>query len=331
MNLSRFGSVVGRWFALAFACTLLAVLPLAAQAFPSKPVRLIVPFPPGGGSDTVARIMAKKLQEIWGQPVVIENKGGAQGSIGTAYGVKQPADGYAITLVVQGSLAINPHTQGKDAGFDVHKDMIPLVRVTEQSYVMVSRLDLPVNNLRELVELAKREPGKLSLGTSASGPQVVGELFKQTSGISLLNVPYNGGGPATQAILGGHVDLLISNPGGVMQHIRSGKVRGIAVLGNARNPQIPDVASALEQKFTDLSDIPEWYGFVLPAGTPPAIVSKLNADFVAALKDTEVQERIRAGGTAPSPSTPEEFAKQIYADYERWGTVVKSAGGLKTQ
>lgn len=318
--------VLFKWIAAVLACMMFAVLPVRAEAFPSKPVRIVVPFPPGGGSDTVARVIGKKLQEMWGQSVIIENKGGAQGSIGTAYGVKLPPDGYAITLVVQGALAINPHLQGKDVGFDVQKDMIPLVRATEQAYVMVSRVDLPVNNLRELVELAKRTPGKLSLGTSASGPQLVGELLKQTTGIDLLNVPYNGGGPATQAILGGHVDLLISNPGGVMQHIRSGRVRGIAVLGDARNPQIPDVANALEQKFVQLSDIPEWYGFVLPAGTPSVIVRKLNADFVTALKDPDVQERIRAGGATPSPSTPEEFAKQISVDYARWGNVIKSAG-----
>jgi tripartite-type tricarboxylate transporter receptor subunit TctC len=313
--------------AVLLACACLAALPQHAAAFPERPIRMIVPFPPGGGSDTLARILARKLQEIWGQSVVVENKGGAQGSIGTAYGLKFPPDGYAITLAVHGALAINPHLQGKDVGFDVRKDMIGLVRATEQSFVMVARLDLPVKTLKELVDLAKQRPGKLTLGTSASGPQLVGELFKQTTGTDLLNVPYNGGGPATQAILGGHVDLLISNPGGIMQHIQSGKVRGVAVLGAERNPLIPDVPSALEQNFVALSDIPEWYGFMVPAGTPATIVRKLNADFVAALNDPQVQKSIRAAGTTPSPSTPEEFSKQILFDYERWGNVVKAAGG----
>lgn len=295
-------------------------------AFPERPVRIIVPFPPGGGSDTLARVLVRELQKLWEQSVVIENRGGAQGSIGTAYGLKQPADGYTITMAIQGTLVINPHLQGKDVGFDVRKDLVPVVRATEQLYVVVSKLDLPVRSLQELVDLAKQRSGKVSLGTSASGPELVGELFKQTSGIQLINVPFNGGGPATQAILGGHVDLLISNPSGVMPHILSGKVRGVAVLGNTRIALIPDVASAAEQNFPALSDIPEWYGFIAPAATPEAIVKKLNADFTTVLRDPEVQKLIRASGPAPSPSTPEAFGRQILADYERWGKVVQAAG-----
>ena len=310
---------------LLLAC-ILGVSTLAAAAFPDKPVKLVVPFPPGGGSDTLARILAKKLQEIWGQPVVIENKGGAQGNIGTAYGVKQAPDGYTVTLVVQGALAISPHMYGKDVGFDVQKDMLAVVRATEQSYVMVSRLGLPVKNLQELVQLAKEQPGKLTIGTSASGPQLVGELFKSTTGTDLLHVPYKGGGPASLAILSGEVDVLISNPTGVIQYIKAGKVNPIAVLGTDRNELIPEVSTAKEQNFPQLADIPEWYGFVVPAGTPAAIINKLNADFIAALKDPDVQKTIRSGGTTPSPSTPEEFWSQILKDYERWGKLVRAAG-----
>lgn len=303
-----------------------APLPLALAAFPDKTVKIVVPFPPGGGSDSLARILARKLQEIWGQPVVIENKGGAQGNIGTAYGVKQPPDGYTITLVVQGSLAISPHMYGKDVGFEVPKDFVAVVRGTEQSYVMVSRLGLPVKDLADLVRLAKERPGKLTIGTSASGPQLVGELFKSKTGSDMLHVPYKGGGPASLAILSGEVDVLISNPAGVVQQIKSKRVNPIAVLGNERNELIPDVSTAKEQNFPALADIPEWYGFVAPAGTPKAIVDKLNADFITALKDPEVQKSVRSNGATPSPSTPQEFAAQIMADYERWGVMVKAAG-----
>ena len=298
----------------------------ALAAFPEKPVKIVVPFPPGGGSDTLARILSRRLSEVWGQPVVIENKGGAQGSIGTAYGLKQPADGYTVTLVVQGALALNPHMYGKDNGFDAITDLVAVVRATEQSYVMVSRNGLPLKDLTAVVDLAKEKPGKLTLGTSASGPQLVGELFKMTSGIDMLHVPYKGGGPASLAIIAGEVDLMISNPTGVVQQIKGGKVHPIAVLGAERNALIPEVPTALEQGFTALADIPEWYGFVVPAGTPKAIVDKLNADFVTVLKEPETQKSIRSNGTSPSPSTPAEFSKQIADDYERWGKIVKASG-----
>ena len=306
-------------------CCYGAAMP-ALAAFPEKPVKIVVPFPPGGGSDTLARVLSRRLQEVWGQPVVIENKGGAQGSIGTAYGLKQPADGYTVTLVVQGALALNPHMYGKDNGFDVLTDISPVVRATEQAYVMVSRNGLPVKDLKALVEMMKEKPGKFTIGTSASGPQLVGELFRMTTGTDFLHVPYKGGGPASLAIIAGEVDVMISNPTGVVQYIKAGKVHPIAVLGSERNALIPEVPSALEQGFRALSDIPEWYGFVVPAGTPKAIVDKLNADFVAVLKEPEIQKSIRAGGTTPSPSTPEEFRKQILDDYERWGKVVRASG-----
>jgi tripartite-type tricarboxylate transporter receptor subunit TctC len=314
------------WWRIVLACIALAMSPVQAAGFPDKPVKMIVPFPPGGGSDTLARIVNKKLQEIWGQPVVVENRGGAQGSVGTAYGIKQPADGYTITLIVHGAMAINPHMYDKGVGYDVLKDFQAVARGTEQSYVMVARPGLPVKSLKDVEELAKKEPGKLTFGTSGAGPQLVGELFKLTTNSNLLHIPYKGAGPASMAILGGEVDLLISNPTSVVQHVKAGKLRGIAILGRDRNDLMPDVPSALEQNYPALSDIPEWYGFAVPAGTPEPIVRKLNADFVAALNDPEVQKSIRALGTMPSPSTPEEFTKQIRNDYERWGQVVKAAG-----
>jgi tripartite-type tricarboxylate transporter receptor subunit TctC len=310
---------------LALACVA-CVAPLAGAAtFPDKPVRLIVPFPPGGGSDTLARILSKKLQEIWGQPLVIDNRGGAQGSVGTAMGAKAPPDGYTIVLVVHGALAINPFIYD-NVGYDVLKDFAPIVRGTEQSYVMVANPNVPVKTMKDVETLARANPGKLTFATSGAGPQLVGELFKLNTKTNLLHVPYKGAGPASVAVLAGETDLMISNPTSAVQHVKAGKLRGIAVLGKERNPQIPDVPSALEAGYPDMSDVPEWYGFAAPAGTPEPIIAKLNADFVQALNDPEVQKSIRALGTTPSPSTPEEFAKQIKFDYERWGKVVKAAG-----
>lgn len=311
--------------AVLVACIAFAAPSAGAATFPEKPVRLIVPFPPGGGSDTLARILSKKLQDMWGQPLVVDNRGGAQGSVGTAMGAKATPDGYTIVLIVHGAMAINPHTYD-NVGYDVLKDFAPIARATEQSYVLVANPSVPVKTLKDVEDLARQKPGKLTFATSGAGPQLVGELFKLTTKTNLLHVPYKGAGPASLAVLAGETDLLISNPTSVVQNVKAGKLRGIVVLGKDRNESIPEVPNAVESGYPDLSDIPEWYGFAAPAGTPEPIIRKLNADFVAALNDPEVQKSIRALGTTPSPSTPEEFAKQIRFDYERWGKVVKAAG-----
>lgn len=301
------------------------VSPVAAQTFPERPIKLIVPFPPGGGSDALARILGKKLQEIWGQPLVIENHGGAQGNIGTRMGAKAPPDGYTIVLLVHGATTLSPHMYS-NLGYDSLKDFAPITRGTEQEYILVAHPSAPVKTLKDVAEYAKANPGKLTFATSGSGPHLVGELFKLNHKVDLLHVPYRGAGPAAVAIVGGETNLLISNPTAVVQLIKSGKVRGVAVLGKHRNPQLPDVPTAIEAGFPDMGDVPEWYGFAAPAGTPKAIVQKLNADFVKALNDPEVQASIRALGTMPSPTTPGEFMEVIRSDYERWGKVIRQAG-----
>ncbi|MBI4192743.1 MAG: tripartite tricarboxylate transporter substrate binding protein [Betaproteobacteria bacterium] len=312
-----------RSFVLCLAIT--AVPSYAAAPFPERPVRLIVPFPPGGGTDTLARILNKKLSEIWGQPVVIDNRGGAQGNLGTAIGAKARPDGYTVTLVIHGTLTINPHMYS-DPGYNPIKDFAAVSGGTENWYVLVANPSVPAKTLKELIDLAKSKPGVLTFGTSASGPQLVGELFKLTTGTNLVHVPYTGAGPAVIALLASDVGLLISSPPAIVPHVKTGKVRAIAVFSKERNEALPDVPSALEQGYPELSDVPEWYGFAVPTGTPEAIINALNAGFVAALKDPAVQKSIRVLGMTPSPSTPQEFAKQIRFDYERWGKIVKAAG-----
>ncbi|MBI4192468.1 MAG: tripartite tricarboxylate transporter substrate binding protein [Betaproteobacteria bacterium] len=307
-------------------CLAITVVPgYAAAPFPDKPVRLIVPYPPGGGTDTLARILNKKLSEILGQPVVIDNRSGAQGNLGTAIGAKARPDGYTVTLVIQGALAINPHIYS-DPGYDPIKDFAAVSRGTEQSQVLSANPNVPAKTLKELIDLAKSKPGVLTLASSAAGPQLVGELFKLTTGTNLLHVPYKGSAPAVIALLSGDVGLLISGSTSVAPHVKTGKVRAIAVFGKERSEALPDVPSALEQGYPELSDIPEWFGFAVPTGTPEAIINALNAGFVAALKDPAVQKSIRVLGLTPSPSTPQEFAKEIRFDYERWGKVVKAVG-----
>jgi len=307
----------------------LTLSPFMASAqilnFPDKPVKMIVPFPPGGGSDALARIISKKMPEIWSQPLIIDNRGGTQGSLGTAAGIKSPADGYTITLIVHGAMAIQPHTY-PNVGYDVTKDFAPVTRATEQSYILVANPKVQANTLKEVEALARSQPGKFTFATSGGGPQLVGELFKLTTKSNLLHVPYKGAGPAVLAVLGGDTDFMISNPTSVIPHIKAGKLKAIAVLGKQRNDAIPNVPHALESGYPALSDIPEWYGFAVPSGTPSAIVNKLNSDFVRALNSADVQTAIRSLGTTPSPSTPDEFAKQIAFDFERWGRVVREAG-----
>ena len=315
-----------RILCLMLGCLSIAGLPaLGAAAFPDRPLRLIVPFVPGGGSDGLARIINKKLSDIWGQPVVIDNRPGAQGNVGTALGAKARPDGYTVTLVIHGTLAINPHMYS-DPGYDALKDFAAVSRGTTNWYVLVAHPSMPVRTLKEVVELAKAKPGAVTFGASASGPQLVGELFKMTTGTNLVHVPYKGGGQAVIALLGGDTNLMISSPAAIVPHVKSGKARAIAFFSKERNEALPEVPTALEQGFPDVSDVPEWYGFAVPTGTPPAVIKILNAGFVAALTDPENQKSIRVLGMTPSPSTPEEFEKQIRFDYARWGRVVKAAG-----
>jgi tripartite-type tricarboxylate transporter receptor subunit TctC len=306
-------------------CSLSLCASLAAADYPIKPVHFIVPFPPGGGTDAVARILGTRLAKMWGEQVVVENRAGAQGNIGTALGVKAPPDGYTLIFAHQGVLTINSHLYDK-IGFDPVKDLVPVARTTEQPFVVVVNPALPVRSLQDLTELARKEPGRLTFASSSSGPQMAGEMYKMASGADLLHVAYKGAGPALIDVLAGHVDMMFANPSSAAPHVKSGKLRALAVFGRKRIDAMPDVPTAQEAGYPQLGETPEWYGVAVPVGTPAAIVSKLNADIVAALGSPEVDAAIRALGLTPSPSTAEEFARQIRADHAAWGKVVKVSG-----
>jgi len=303
----------------------LALSGAAAAAYPAKPVRFIVPFPPGGGTDAVARILGTKLAKMWGEQVLVDNRSGAQGNIGTALGVKAPPDGYTLIFAHQGVLTINSHIYA-NIGFDPIKDLVPVARTTEQPFVVVVNPALPVHSLKELTELAKAQPGKLTFASSSSGPQMAGEMYKLASGTDLLHVAYKGAGPALVDVLAGHVDMMFANPSSAAPHVKSGKLRALAVFGKKRIEAMPDVPTAAEAGYPKLGENPEWYGVAVPVGTPAAIVSQLNADIITALRSPEVDKAIRALGLTPSPSTAEEFARQIRVDHETWGKVVKASG-----
>ena len=316
--------MTGYWAAAGCALALVSQLAGAQPSFPTKPVRFIVPFAPGGGTDAFARMLSAKLTQTWGQQVIVENRAGAQGNIGTAAGAKAAPDGYTMTVAYVGTLAINPHLY-RDAGFDPLKEFAAVTRGTLEAWVLVVHPSLPVHSVKELAALAKRHPGQLTFASSASGTQLVGELFKQATGTDILHVPYKGAGPAVIDLLAGNVQIMYSNPTAAVPHVRSGKLRGLAVTGRKRLAALPDLPTGVEAGFPTL-DVLGWYGVVVPAGTPPLIVTKLNTDLVSALNSPDVRERMNALGQELSPSTPGEFQEQIRNDYAMWGKIVRASG-----
>jgi len=298
----------------------------AQSAFnPTKPVRIVVPFPPGGGTDAFSRIVGEKLSELWGQRVVVENRGGAQGSIGTAYGAKSAPDGYTLVLAHQGVFTVNPYIY-KDVGFDPIKDFIPVSRGTQQPFVLVAHPSVQAKNVKELVELVKKQPGKMSYGSSASGPQLTGEMFKSQTGTDIVHVPYKGAGPGIVDVLAGHIQLFIANPTSVAPHIAAGKLTGLVLFGPDAVEVLPNTPTAAAAGFPALGEMPEWYGLSVPAGTPANVVEQLNKDVRAALNDPGVQSKLRKLGLNPSPSTSKEFADQISRDFSRSKGLVQQAG-----
>jgi tripartite-type tricarboxylate transporter receptor subunit TctC len=297
----------------------------AGDAYPVRPIRWIVPAPPGGGTDAVSRIMAPKLTEIFKQQIVVDNRGGAQGSIATALVAKAPPDGYTILFTFSGPIAVNPHVFS-EVGYDALKDFAGLTLYTQQPMIMTAHPSLPAASLKELVAYAKQHPGKVTFASSASLQHLGGELFKLAAGVNLIHVPYKGAGPAVLDLLGGNVNTMISNPTSIIPHVKTGRLRALGVMGGTRIDALGDVPTAVEMGYKEFGNVVEWYGMVAPARTPRPIVRRLNEALVRILNMPDVQERIRALGMTPSPSTPEELEKLIRADYALWGKVAKTAG-----
>ncbi len=299
--------------------------PAFAADYPEKAVRMIVPFPPGGGTDALARILAGKLTETWNQQVIIDNRGGAQGSLGTAVGAKAAADGYTITMGHSGALVINPHMYN-NTGYDTLKDFVPITRGTEMPYVLVVHPSVPAKSMNELAQLARAHPGRLTFASTSAGPQLMGELFRLTTKTQMVHVPYKGAGPAVIDLLGGHVGIMFTVPTSVNPHIRSGKLRALSVSGSRREDSLPDVPTLIEAGFRDFGDAREWYGFVAPTGTPADVINRLNAALGRALSAPDVAKRLQPLAQKPVPSTAAEFGDYIRAQYVSWGKAVKSTG-----
>ena len=312
--------------ALALAATAGLTSVALAQDYPTKPIRIIVPFAPGGLADTSARAIAEKLGARLGQSVVVENRAGASGNIGTLAVAQAAPDGYTLLLGFDGTMVINPHIFSK-LPFDVVNDFAPVTKLGDATLLLVAHSSVPAKDIRELIALAKAKPGTLSYGTSGTGgtPHLVGELLNQRMGIDLVHVPYKGGGQAMIDVVGGQIPLVFTAVASAQQHVKSGKVIGMGVTSARRSSSLPDVPTFAESGLSDFV-VDSWVGILAPAKTPRPIIDKLHREIAEALRDPSLRDRYATLGIEPVGNTPEQFAAQIRADLARWEKVVKQAG-----
>ena len=311
--------------ALLVQCSLLGAATALAQApYPNRTIRLIVPFPPGGGAEATARVVAQRLSESLGQAIVIESRAGAGGNIGSEAVARAAPDGYTLLFTTAG-VTVAPHLQ--KLSWDPLKDLAPVSLVVTYPLVIAAHPSTPATNLRELIAYAKANPGKLSYGSSGTGgPLHMGaELFKNQTGIDLLHVPYKGNAPATLAILSGEVNLTFDSQMGPAPNIRAGKLRGLAVTGTRRSAVLPDVPTVIETGVANFS-YEAWNGITAPAGTAPDILRRLNTEVVKAVARPDVRERLAAMGYDPVSNSIAEFAALMQSDYQRFGKLVKEIG-----
>ena len=295
----------------------------SAQNYPAKPVRVIVPLPAGGTSDILARMVSQQLTAAWGQPVVIDNRGGANGNIGTEAAVRSPADGYTLLVGSMSTHTMNQFLYSKLA-YDPVNDVAPISLMANVASVLVAHPSLPVKNVKELIALAKARPGQLTYASGSSFYQMCGELFRITAKIDLTHVPYKGGSQAITDILGGQIDLMFTGTPVTLPHIQSGRLKVLAVTNSKRAAVLPDVPTIGET--LPGYEFNNWFGLMAPAGTPRAVVDRINAEIVRILALPEIREKLTALGLEPTPSTPEKFAATIRIDAEKSGRLIKAAG-----
>jgi tripartite-type tricarboxylate transporter receptor subunit TctC len=303
-----------------------AACALAQSNYPTKPIRLVVPFPPGGATDILAREVAQRLTEAWGQSVVVDNRPGAGGNIGTELVAKSAPDGYTLEMGTVGTHAINASLYSK-LPYDHVKDFAPVILVAGVPNVLVVNLSLPVNSVQELIAYAKANPGKLNFASSGSGTSIhlSGELFKVMAGVDMTHVPYKGSAPALQDLIGGRVQLMFDNLPPSLPQIKGGKLKALAVTSSTRAPALPDTPTIAESGLPGF-EASSWFGVLAPAGTPPAIIAKLNAEIAKWLTTPEAREKLLALGADAAGGTPEDFARHIQLETTKWAKVVKDSG-----
>ncbi len=307
-----------------FAIATILSAPSFAQDYPNKPIKVFVPFPAGQASDTIARVVGERLAKSLGQPVVVENKPGAGGNIGSDQGAKAPADGYTLT-VATAALPISKNVYRK-LPFDPEKDFAPITLMTITPLVLVTRADLGVKDVAGLVDYAKKNPGKVTFASSGTGTShhLSGELFKALSGTDLLHVPYKGSPPAHVDLMGGSVDIMFDNIVPVSPHVKAGKLKALAVTTKTRASALPDVPTMAESGFGSFEAV-AWFGMLAPAGTPQPIVDRLNKEIVAILNTPDIKEKLASLGATVVGDKPEEFGKFMSAEIAKWAPVVKRA------
>ena len=306
----------------AAACAL--PTPTPAQTYPVKPVRIIVPFAPGG-VDVTARLIADRLTATLGQPFIVENRPGAGGAVGAKMVTGSEPDGYTLMFSTPGPVVVSPLIN-RNAGYDTLKNFAPVAIVSQSPLLLVIHPSVPVRTVKELVAYAKANPGKVHYPSPGFGtqPHLVGEMFKSMTGLDIVHVPYRGSAPAITDLLAGQMQIYFDNFANVLQHVEGGKLRAIAVTGDSRSPQLPDVATMRDSGFGEIAAT-YWNGLLAPAGTPAPIVSRLNAAVDQALAASEVHAALKKLGSDPKTGTSQEFASFIAEEVQRWGKVVRDA------
>ena len=313
-------------FMLVLAGVLVACSPALALDYPVRQIRLIVPFAPGGGTDVLARILAQRLAEKWGQAVVVENQPGASGSIGSKAVERAAPDGYTLVMASTGALMSLATFYEKDGPFEVNAHFAPVTLVADPPYVIAVNADLPAKSVAELIALAKSKHTELSFGSSGVGAasHLSGELFQKEAGIPLLHVPYKGTGPALTDLLAGRIDIMFAPPQTVEPMVKAGKLKALATTGQTRSPLFPELPTADESGLPGYEAV-GWFGLLAPAHTPEDVVQKLNAASVEILKSDDVRERLAKLGAEPHPMSPAEYGAFINADLKKWTAVMQAA------
>jgi tripartite-type tricarboxylate transporter receptor subunit TctC len=310
---------------IAVLLAMLAQIALAQGGFPVRTITMVVGFAPGGGTDTVARIVAKKVGDAVGQTVIVENKAGAGGTVAVHQVAKSAPDGYTIVLANVGSLAVAPYLIAK-LPYDPLRDLAPITMAVEFPNVLVVQPSMPAKTLAEFVQLAKASPGTIGYGSSGIGGigHLAGALLGIVANIDIVHVPYKGGGPAMQDLLGGQIPAMIATPPTALPHVKAGKIRALATTGAARAALMPDVPTVAESGYTGY-EATNWYAYLAPAGTPKDVLARLHRELVEALNAPDVREQLDRQGIEAKPGTPEELTKYMERELATWGKVVKTA------
>jgi tripartite-type tricarboxylate transporter receptor subunit TctC len=308
------------------AAAMFAACAVHAQNYPTKPIRMVVPFAPGGGADTVARTVGQKLTEALGQPVIIDNRPGAAGSIGADIVAKSPPDGYALLLGSSGPLAINPSLYPK-LPYDAARDFAPISLATIMPFLLVVHPTLPAHNVKELVALAKSKPNQLNYASPGAGSttHLANELLKSMTGMKIVHIPYKGVAPAAVDLISGQVQMMSGDLSSLIPHVKSGRMRALAVTGAKRSHLLPAIPTIAESGVPGY-EASGWFGVLAPAATPAPVLERLNAAIVKGLSASDARERLNAFGGEAGGSTPEQFAAHIRSEAAKWGKLIKSLG-----